>query len=136
MLYLLTLLSLSRGAFAIEACTAPPRPHAVDRRADFFRLRRLAEERERAREAGRAELAGRGDDRARRLEDARQIYIRTRRPKPDDAAADAAWKAALTERARRIEDARKCYVTQRDHAAEGSDHGRDVPADAEYGLDE
>lgn len=107
-----------------------------ERYDDFFRRRRQDETRERERERGREEIRDRGDARTRDLELARREYIRIRRPSPDTAAAEGEWEQTRKARAARVESARRCYVTRKNQAEGALARGRQIPANAEFGLDE
>jgi len=102
---------------------------------DFFRVQREREEREEQREAARGDIRKAERERQARLEEARQEYIRNRRPKPDTRAAELEWEQQQKEKAKVNEASRHCYVQNRAKGEAILKRGRAIPGMKEFDIE-
>lgn len=144
MVHLFVFLSLIHAvpALAIQ-CDAKATASSVkmverinQRHDDFFRYQRHLEEREIARNKGRGENKVVLAKHEKRLEAARQEYIKNRRPKPDRSDLEAKSENERKERNAKLELARRCYVQQQSAEEALLKRGRMIPGNQEFDLEE
>lgn len=144
MVHMLVLLSLfhTTPALAIEcdakatASSAKMVERINQRYDDFFRYQRQVEERERSRNKGRGENKIALEKHEKRIEAARQEYVKNRRPKPDRSDLEAKAEQERKERNAKMEVARRCFVQQQSAEESLLKRGRMIPGNQEFDLQE
>lgn len=103
---------------------------------DFYRFRRVADERNEKREKARDEGKELRKQRAERLENARKDYVKNRRPPPDRRDLELRHEREQKERVARQELARRCFVQQREEANRLLSRGRKIPGNLEFDIED
>jgi hypothetical protein len=134
---LIPLPALSQQCDTKDTASGEKMVERINRRYDdFFRYQEHLEEREHMRNKGRGENRAKLEAHEKKIEQARQEYIKNRRPKPDSSELEAKAEADKKQRSARIEVARRCYLQQRAHAEALLKRGRTIPENKEYELED